>query len=47
MKLSQALSIMENFRNNGHIDPDLREVFVKAGVFHYGESFLDAAQRDV
>ncbi|MCE1239284.1 MAG: GAF domain-containing protein [Azonexaceae bacterium] len=48
MKLSQALSIMENFRNNGHIDPDLHEVFVKAGVFRrYGESFLDAAQRDV
>ncbi|MDP2843866.1 MAG: hypothetical protein Q8O06_09565 [Acetobacterium sp.] len=22
-RLSQALKILENFRNNGHIDPDL------------------------
>ncbi len=32
MKLSEALRIMENFKNNGHIDPDLFEVFVRANV---------------
>ncbi|MCA0188701.1 MAG: phosphohydrolase, partial [Proteobacteria bacterium] len=33
MKLSQALSILGNFRNNGHIDPDLFALFVKSGVY--------------
>lgn len=47
MKLSQALSIMENFKNNGHIDPDLYEVFVKGEVYKkYAERFLDSAQSD-
>jgi HD-GYP domain-containing protein (c-di-GMP phosphodiesterase class II) len=47
MKLSQALRILENFRNNGHIDPDLYEVFVKSGVFRkYAEGFMGAQQID-
>lgn len=47
MKLSQAISIMENFRNNGHIDPDLFEIFVSAGVHRkYAERFLSEAQMD-
>jgi len=47
MKLSQALSIMENFRQNGHIDPDLFEVFLQQGVHRrYGEAFLSAGQVD-
>ncbi len=29
MKLSQAMGIMANFKKNGHIDPDLFDVFVK------------------
>lgn len=47
MKLSQALSIMENFKNNGHIDPDLYGVFVQRRVFDkYAETFLDPGQRN-
>jgi HD-GYP domain-containing protein (c-di-GMP phosphodiesterase class II) len=47
MKLSQAMSIMANFRKNGHIDPDLFEVFVKQGVYRrYAEAFLDPGQVD-
>jgi hypothetical protein len=47
MKLSQAMAIMADFRTNGHIDPDLFEVFVKTGVYRrYGEQFLDPAQLD-
>jgi HD-GYP domain-containing protein (c-di-GMP phosphodiesterase class II) len=47
MKLSQALSILENFKNNGHIDPDLHEIFVKAEVYRkYAAEFLAAQQVD-
>ncbi|KAF0166932.1 MAG: metal dependent phosphohydrolase with GAF sensor [Rhodocyclaceae bacterium] len=47
MKLSQAMGIMGNFKKNGHIDPDLFDVFVKQGVYRrYAEQFLDPAQID-
>jgi HD-GYP domain-containing protein (c-di-GMP phosphodiesterase class II) len=47
MKLSQAMGIMSNFRKNGHIDPDLFDVFVKQGVYRrYAEQFLDPGQID-
>ncbi len=47
MKLSQALSIMENFKKGGHIDPDLFDVFVKQKVYlRYGKAFLADAQVD-
>jgi HD-GYP domain-containing protein (c-di-GMP phosphodiesterase class II) len=47
MKLSQALEILGKFRLNGHIDPDLFDVFVEQKVFRkYAESFLDSAQID-
>jgi len=47
MALSQALAIMCKMRNNGHIDPDLFEVFVREGVYlRYGQEFLDPAQVD-
>jgi HD-GYP domain-containing protein (c-di-GMP phosphodiesterase class II) len=47
MKLSQAMGIMANFRKNGHIDPDLFEVFVRQGVYRrYAEQFLDPGQVD-
>ena len=47
MKLSQALAIMCRMRDNGHIDPDLFEVFVREGVYQrYGQEFLEAAQVD-
>jgi HD-GYP domain-containing protein (c-di-GMP phosphodiesterase class II) len=48
MKLSQALAIMERFRDNGHIDPDLYAVFVASGVpRQYGERFLKPEQLDI
>ncbi len=47
MKLSQAMSIMEKFKANGHIDPDLFDIFLRKGVYkRYSEMFLDAWQID-
>ena len=47
MALSQALAIMCRMRDNGHIDPDLFEVFVRKEVYlRYGRQFLDPAQID-
>jgi HD-GYP domain-containing protein (c-di-GMP phosphodiesterase class II) len=47
MGLAQALSILERFSRNGHIDADLYEVFVNGGVFRrYAEAFLRPQQID-
>ena len=47
MKLSQAMGIMAKFKQNGHIDPDLFDVFVAQGVYQsYAEQFLDPWQID-
>ena len=47
MKLSQAMGIMQRFRENGHIDPDLFNVFVAEKVYlRYAEQFLDPWQID-
>ena len=47
MKLSQALGIMQRMVHNGHIDPDLFEVFVQGKVYQrYAEQFLDPEQID-
>jgi HD-GYP domain-containing protein (c-di-GMP phosphodiesterase class II) len=47
MKLSQAMRILADFRRNGHIDPDLFDVFVKQGVYRrYAEKFLKPEQID-
>jgi HD-GYP domain-containing protein (c-di-GMP phosphodiesterase class II) len=47
MKLSQAMGIMANFKKNGHIDPDLFDVFVKGKVYlKYAQQFLDPQQID-
>ena len=47
MKLSQALAIMNNLKQGGHIDPDLFDVFVRERVYlTYGEQFLAAEQLD-
>ena len=47
MTLSQALAIMCRMRDNGHIDPDLFEVFVREGVYlRYGQAFLEVGQVD-
>ena len=47
MKLSQALAIMQRMVHNGHIDPDLFDVFVQGKVYQrYAEQFLDPEQID-
>ncbi|HFZ1459136.1 TPA: HD-GYP domain-containing protein, partial [Pseudomonas aeruginosa] len=47
MTLSQAIAIMCRMRDNGHIDPDLFEVFVRERVYlRYGEQFLEVGQVD-
>ena len=47
MKLSQAMGIMYKFRMNGHIDPDLFDIFVDQGVYlRYAQQFLDPWQID-
>jgi hypothetical protein len=41
------MSIMANFKKNGHIDPDLFDVFVRKGIYRqYAEQFLDPGQID-
>jgi len=48
MKLSEALRILEKFRDNGHIDSDLFNVFVQKNVhLKYARQFLDPAQIDL
>jgi HD superfamily phosphodiesterase len=47
MSLSRSLDILAGFARNGHIDPNLFDVFVRSGVYReYGEKFLSAAQVD-
>jgi HD-GYP domain-containing protein (c-di-GMP phosphodiesterase class II) len=47
MKLSEALCILENLRNNGHIDPDLLDVFIREEVYlQYAEQYLEPSQID-
>ncbi len=47
MRLSEALQILGRFCLNGHIDPDLFEVFVRRRVYlKYAETFLDPEQID-
>src|SRR4029077_15574755 len=45
--LSESLQILGKFRLNGHIDPDLFDVFVRKRVYRrYAELFLDKQQID-
>jgi HD-GYP domain-containing protein (c-di-GMP phosphodiesterase class II) len=47
MKLSQAVATMNKFKANGHIDPDLFDIFIQKGVYkRYAEEFLDPSQID-
>jgi HD-GYP domain-containing protein (c-di-GMP phosphodiesterase class II) len=47
MTLSEAMHILGNFKRNGHIDPDLFDIFVSQKVYlHYAEKFLDPRQID-
>ena len=45
--LSESLQILGKFCLNGHIDPDLFDVFVRQKVYlKYAEEYLDKAQID-
>jgi HD-GYP domain-containing protein (c-di-GMP phosphodiesterase class II) len=45
--LSESLEILGRFKLNGHIDPDLFDVFVRKKVYRrYAEMFLDKEQID-
>ena len=45
--LSESLFILGKFRENGHIDPDLFDVFVRQKVYlRYAEKYLDPQQID-
>ena len=47
MPLSQALGILQGFKERGHIDPDLYEVFVRQQVYRqYAQVFLAPEQID-
>ena len=46
--LSESLQILGNFAKNGHVDPDLFDVFVRQKVYlKYAEMFLNPEQIDV
>lgn len=45
--LTEALTILGKFKLNGHIDPDLFDVFIREKVYlKYAEQFLDPEQVD-
>jgi HD-GYP domain-containing protein (c-di-GMP phosphodiesterase class II) len=47
MKLSQAIGIMAKMKAEGHIDPDLFEIFLKQDVYkRYAQQFLNPSQID-
>jgi len=47
MKLSQAMAILYRFKCNGHIDPDLFDIFVEQRIYlRYAQQFLDPSQID-
>ena len=48
MSLSQSLSIMSRMKDEGHIDPDLFDVFMKHRVYlDYANKFLQSEQIDM
>ncbi|MBZ0250508.1 MAG: GAF domain-containing protein [Burkholderiales bacterium] len=45
--LSESIAILAKFKENGHIDPDLFDIFVKERVYlRYAREFLDPEQID-
>jgi len=45
--LTESLQILGRFKENGHIDPDLFDIFIRRKVYlRYAEQFLDAEQID-
>lgn len=46
-KLSEVLKIMQEMKNNGHIDPDLYKVFITGRVYmDYAEQYISPQQID-
>ena len=46
--LSESLHILGKFKLNGHIDPELFDIFIRRRIYlKYAEQFLDADQIDV
>ncbi len=46
--LSESLFILGRFKENGHIDPDIFDVFIRQRVYkRYAEKFLDPKQIDM
>lgn len=46
-KLSETLTIMAQLRSQGHIDPDLFDIFVKKRIYQkYAEQFMEQEQID-
>ena len=44
MKLSQAMGIMVKMKEQGHIDPDLFDIFINQGVYlSYAQAFIHPA----
>ena len=47
LALSESLAILGRFKENGHIDPDLFDIFVRDKVYlRYAREFLDPEQID-
>jgi HD-GYP domain-containing protein (c-di-GMP phosphodiesterase class II) len=45
--LTEALTILGKLKANGHVDPDLFDIFLRERVYlSYAEQFLDAEQID-
>ncbi len=45
--LTEALTILGRFKLNGHIDPDLFDIFIRERIYlKYAEQFLDPEQID-
>lgn len=48
LKLSKVMDIMEDMSKNGHIDPDIYDVFIEQGVhLQYAKEFLKQEQIDI
>jgi hypothetical protein len=46
--LTESLEILGRFKENGHIDPDLFDVFIRRKVYQrYADQFLDSNQVDL
>ncbi|MNR23110.1 hypothetical protein D3C85_1401120 [compost metagenome] len=46
--LSEALQIMRKMAEDGHLDPELYQLFLDSGIWrHYAGRYLAAAQADV